>query len=274
VTRYAEVIGDPIAHSLSPAIHRHWLEALGAAGDYRSTRVPPDELGPFLESRRGEPLWLGCNVTAPHKQAVMPFLDHVTTSAAQAGAVNCVYRQGERLLGANTDVEGIDRALAGIDLRHGKVVLIGAGGAARAAIAYLASKAVAEIVLLVREPAQARELLRAGIRAAPLNTAGAETGNARLIVNASPLGMAGAAPMPAAILTGLARAEGAAVMDMVYKPLQTPLLAAANRAGLKTVDGLEMLIGQARRGFALFFGIEPPTGGDGPLRAVLTGGRA
>jgi shikimate dehydrogenase len=244
---YAEVIGDPIAHSKSPAIHRFWLEKLGLETDYRATRVT--DLAAYFAVRRGDPDWHGCNVTAPHKQAVIPFLDE----ASPIGAVNCIVRDGDRLVGLNTDVDGIVEGLAGADLS--KVVLIGAGGAAKAARAALAD--AGEIVSITRQNIENIELIA----------------GATLIVNATPLGMAHAAPMPPALLAALPSAtSNAIVLDMVYQPLDTPLLQAARAAGLRTVDGLAMLIGQARRAFRLFFGAEPPREHDAELKALLSAG--
>ena len=268
MTPFAEVIGDPVAHSLSPAIHLHWLRALAAPGDFLATRVGAAGLAAFVRLRRRDPRWAGCSVTAPHKQAIMKLLDRVTDTAREAGAVNCVFREGDRLVGGNTDLAGLSQALAGIALGGRKAVVIGAGGAARAAVCHLRSRRPGEIVILVRDPPRAQPLLREGVRAAPIETACDELAGARLIVNATPLGMAGGCHMPAAVLNGLAGAPGASVMDMVYDPLDTPLLGAARARGLHAVDGLEMLVGQARQAFRLFFGREPP-GGDEALRAYL-----
>ena len=244
---YAEVIGNPIAHSKSPAIHRFWLKKLGLDGDYK-TRLVTD-LEAYFESRRGDPDWRGCNVTAPHKEAVIPLLDE----ASPIGAVNCIVREGDRLLGLNTDVEGIVEAVAGA--ARAKVVLIGAGGAAKAARTALAD--AGEIVNLTRQNIEKTELIS----------------GATLIINATPLGMAHAGPMPAKLLAALSSAApGATVLDMVYEPLETPLLQTAGAAGLRRVDGLAMLIGQARRAFRLFFGAEPPAEHDAELRLLLSQG--
>lgn len=244
---YAEVIGDPIAHSKSPAIHKFWLRKLGLDADYRTTRVT--DLSTYLDARRGDPDWHGCNVTAPHKLAVIPFLDE----ASPIGAVNCIVRDDGRLVGLNTDVDGIVEALAGAD--RSKVVLIGNGGAAKAARAALAD--AGEVVNVARQ-----NIEKAGLIA-----------GATLIVNATPLGMAHAGPMPPALLAALpSAAPGATVLDMVYQPLDTPLLQAARAAGLRTVDGLTMLIGQARQAFRLFFGAEPPAEHDAELRHLLSEG--
>jgi len=244
---YAEVIGNPIAHSKSPAIHRFWLKKLGLDGDYQATLVT--DLDAYFEARRGDPDWRGCNVTAPHKEAVIPLLDEAGT----IGAVNCIVREGDRLLGLNTDVEGIVEALAGAD--RTRVVLIGAGGAAKAARTALPD--AGEIVNLTRQNIDKTELIS----------------GATLIINATPLGMAHAGRMPAKLLATLpSAAPGATVLDMVYEPLDTPLLRAARAAGLRGVDGLAMLIGQARRAFQLFFGAEPPAEHDAELRLLLSKG--
>jgi shikimate dehydrogenase len=244
---YAEVIGNPIAHSKSPAIHLFWLKKLGLEGDYRATLVT--DLNAYCEARRGDPDWRGCNVTAPHKAAAIPLLDE----AGPVGAVNCIVREGDRLIGLNTDVDGIVEALAGAD--RSKVVLIGAGGAAKAARAALAD--AGEIINITRQNIENTGLIYGGT----------------LIVNATPLGMAHAGPMPASLLAALpSAAPGATLLDMVYEPLDTPLLQAARAAGLNTVDGLAMLIGQARRAFRLFFGAAPPAEHDAELRRLLSEG--
>ncbi len=271
MSNYAEVIGDPIAHSLSPAIHHHWLAALGMAGAYHATRVERGGLAAFLDERRRDPSWRGCSVTLPHKEAIAVCLDSVDDAATRVGAVNCVYRQGGELAGTNTDVDGIAYALDGIDPAGGKVAVLGAGGAARAMLAWLATQQVGETVLLVRDPKRAEPLTGGPVRAATLDSARGEFADARLIVNASPLGMAGSPAMPPHLLDALALAPAATVMDMVYKPLDTDLLAAARALGLKAVDGLDMLTGQARRAFTLFFGVEPPPA-DAALRTKLVGG--
>jgi shikimate dehydrogenase len=245
---YAEVIGDPIAHSKSPAIHNFWLESLGIDAVYRATRVT--DLEEFFGARRGDPDWRGCNVTAPHKKAVIPFLDE----ASPIGAVNCIIRDGDRLIGLNTDVDGVTEALAGADL--GKVVLIGNGGAARAVTVALPE---VEIISITRQNMGNVELIE----------------GATLIINATPLGMGHAGPMPDSLLAALpSAAPGATVFDMIYHPLDTLFLQAARAAGLRTVDGLTMLTGQARQAFRLFFSAEPPAGHDAELRDLLINGTA
>jgi shikimate dehydrogenase len=266
---FAEVIGDPIAHSKSPLIHGLWLDALGLSGAFHRTRVTADALPDWFASRRTDPAWRGCNVTIPHKQAVMPHLHEVDAGARAVGAVNCILPRNGRLHGLNTDVDGVAAALAGAEIADQTAAIIGGGGGARAAIHHLAGQGAAEIRVLVRNPSGAMALAELGpVKILPLD-AGAFDG-AAVIVNASPLGMERMAPMPPALLAALSRAApGAVALDMVYSPVDTPFLAAASAASLRAVDGLVMLVGQAKRAFALFFGAEPPAARDPELRALL-----
>jgi len=281
---HAEVIGDPIAHSKSPLIHRFWLEQLGIAGRYERTRVEPPLLPAFLAERRADPAWVGCNVTIPHKQAVLPLLDGLDTHAARIGAVNTVVRDGERLVGHNSDAPGflepLRPHLAGRHLLR-TARLFGTGGAARAIAHALLSEGF-HLVLVGRTLAKAQALaaeLGGGpdIHPAQLDAFGPPIrfdwgdmdGRLDLAVNATSLGMVGQPPLP---LDLSHLPPGAIVYDAVYAPLETPLLAAAARAGHPVVDGLAMLIGQAAVAFRLFFGAEPPrdTAGDAELRTLLT----
>ena len=159
---YAEVIGDPIAHSKSPLIHKYWLEKLGLEGNYRAVRVTAEDLPAYLESRRSDPDWRGCNVTMPHKQRVVPLLDTTTRDATRIGAVNTI-RKGEdgRLHGRNTDLHGVCRSLdpyLAPPLAH--VVLIGAGGAARAAARALEANKVRDVTVINRSLERGQALLR------------------------------------------------------------------------------------------------------------------
>lgn len=272
---YAEVIGDPIAHSLSPAIHRFWLDALGIEGDYRAARVATGGLADYFASRRADLDWRGCNVTAPHKEAMFDLLDKVGAEATRIGAVNCIHRDGTRLVGLNTDVDGLAEALAGAQMSAGRVAVIGAGGGARAAVHLAVAKGARSIAIVARDPAKAASLAGLGkakseIRILPFERAAAAIRDAAALINATPMGMAQAAPMPEPVLAALGgAAPGAVAMDMVYAPLDTPFLAAARAAGLATADGLTMLVGQARRAFELFFGARPPQDRDGELRERL-----
>lgn len=269
MTAWAEVIGDPIAHSLSPSIHRYWLEKLGISGRFEATRLPPTELAGFFARRAPDRDWRGCNVTAPHKEQVAKLLDRVDEAAEAVGAVNCVYRAGSGLTGTNTDAEGVGEALGGVPVRGGKVVVLGAGGGARAALHCLRQRGAGEILLVVRRPENARAL---GARTLPFTAAEAALASATLVINATPLGLEGGAQMPRDLLTAVRGSGAAAAFDMVYRPLDTAFLVAARQGGARPIDGLAMLIGQARRAFRLFFDSDPPPGTDDELRRCLAAG--
>lgn len=286
---YAEVIGDPVAQSKSPAIHKFWLEQLGLRGDYRATRVTADELPDYLQARRIDRDWRGCNVTMPLKEAVIPLLDGVRNT--RVSAVNCIVpeRKGvigfrkTMLRGSNTDGAGIDDAIAGWDFGYGdsRVCLIGNGGAARSAIEELDVYCYFTFDLITRDESKGRAFLDScnvqGDVFSFENAAAAMAGR-HAVINASPLGMAGFPPMPESVLAGLTSVgrqplpgqewEGFA-FDMVTTPVRTAFVERAETAGLTVSDGLTMLIGQARLAFEHFFGMPPPKG-DAELRQRLT----
>jgi shikimate dehydrogenase len=265
---YAEVIGDPVAQSKSPFIHNRWLSQLGLSGEYRRTRVPAGELAEYFRNRRSDTAWRGCNVTIPHKLQVIAHLDDLDRVAADIGAVNCVAQKEGKLVGYNTDVEGIAAALDSVALEGAKSAIIGGGGAARAAVAYLAGRGVAHIAIVVRDPDKA-ETLRAivpgaSVESGPFSSAERLFDGAAVIVNASPLGMAGCPQMPADLLSAAAsHARRATLFDMVYDPVETAFLSVADDCGGRTIGGLTMLVGQAVRAFELFFGKRPPVAKDG-----------
>lgn len=277
---HAEVIGDPVAHSKSPLIHGFWLDVLALPGRYGATRVTADELPSFLAARRGDPDWRGCNVTVPHKERVVPLLDRLDPVAARIGAVNTVYRDGDALVGTNTDAEGFLDPLRPVLARphlFRMARVLGTGGAARAIVAALAAHGVT-IVLAGRDPAKARALLDAlapgDHHAVSLSHFAASTdfafddraGCLDLLVNATTLGMAGQPPLA----FDMSHAPpGCIVYDIVYAPLETPLLRAARGAGFTTIDGLAMLVGQAASAFERLFGAAPPRAPDAELRARL-----
>ena len=277
---YAEVIGDPIAQSKSPLIHRFWLEKLGIAADYRRTHVAPPDLAGHLAGRRADPPWIGANVTIPHKQAVMAALDRLDPLAAAVGAVNTVVREEGGLVGYNSDVAGFLEPLRPLLARRhlfrlGRI--IGSGGAARAVAHGLWSEGFT-LVAIARDLDKARALL------APFDPADVHVGDladlARptdfafddragildILVNTTSLGMAGQPPLA---IDFSHVPPGALVYDIVYAPLETPLLAEARARGHPTVDGLAMLIGQAAVAFERFFGVPPPREHDSELRALL-----
>ena len=272
--RYAEVIGDPIAQSKSPLIHKFWLAQCKLEGDYRRTFVERGRLEEFLANRRLDPLWRGCNVTIPHKERAAALVDNLDKRARAIGAVNCIVPGPKGLTGSNTDVDGIAAALDGTALDGASAVIIGGGGGARATVAYLAGRNVAEIVVLVRDPAKA-ETLRTiapgvGMEIVHLEQAAIRLERVSAVINATQLGMRGCPEMPAALLDAIGRhPRGATLLDMVYDPIETRFLATGRAAGAVPVDGLTMLVGQAAKAFEMFFG-EPAPAPDEALRTLLT----
>ncbi|MBW4330727.1 shikimate dehydrogenase [Stakelama sp. CBK3Z-3] len=264
----AHVIGDPITHSKSPLIHRFWLEALEMIGDYDAVHVTPADLGEYIARQRDMPEWRGCNVTLPHKLAI---LDHVADKGGlrdDLGAANTVFRdENGDLAATNTDIAGFYSPLAGFPFEESHVVVIGAGGAARAALYALGKAGTARVTVMNRSPLKAMGLIaKFGLKGdvVPL---GSPLPPADLLVNASSLGMRG---QPALDIDLSPLPDDATVYDIVYAPLETALLAQARERDLDTIDGLEMLIGQAALAFELFFGAEPPRDRDDELRAALT----
>ena len=270
---YAEVIGDPIAHSKSPTIHNFWLGKLGIDAEYRACHVKPDELADYFASRRVDPDWRGCNVTIPHKEQVAAHLDEVEPSARKIGAVNTAWKSGGVLQGRNTDVEGVAEAVQGLDLTGKAAVVIGAGGAARSAFAHLEGLGCKAIKVIARSQDKARRVLSEFALPSTVHSFD-EQGTiegASLLVNATQLGMECQAMMPQALLEAVAcMADDGVVFDMVYAPQETGLLKAATRFGRYPVGGLTMLVGQARTAFARFFGELPPREHDAELRKLLT----
>lgn len=280
-TPYAEVIGDPIAQSKSPIIHRFWLGLLGLPEEYRACHVRSDGLADYLAARRSDPDWRGCNVTMPHKQTVLSLLDRLDPSAERIGAVNTVVPDGAgRLIGHNTDGAGFLEPLRPF-LRRQHLFrmarILGTGGAARAIVAALAGEDFT-LVLAGRDPDKARVLLEelapGEHHVAPLDHFADPTdfafddrqGCLDLIVNATSLGMTGQPPLA----FDLSHAPpGSIVYDIVTAPVETPLLAAARARDFRIIDGLEMLVGQAAAAFRLFFGVEAPRGSDSALRKLL-----
>lgn len=279
---YAEVIGDPIAQSKSPAIHGFWLERLGLAGRYDACLVKLEGLADYLAARRVDPDWRGCNVTMPHKLAIIPLLDRLDPLAETIGAVNTVVREADgTLTGYNTDAPGFLEPLrADLDKTHlfRMARVLGTGGAARAIVAALARENFV-IVLAGRDPNKARTMLdelAPGTDHHAIDLAHFRDGTDfafddregcfDLIVNASPLGMTGQLPLAFDFSHA---PPGSVVYDIVTSPLDTAFLQAARAAGFRTVDGLSMLIGQADIAFTHFFGARPPREHDAALRELI-----
>jgi shikimate dehydrogenase len=264
---FAEVIGDPIAHSKSPLIHGFWLEKLKLEAAYRAVHVKPEGLADYLASRRGDPLWRGCNVTLPHKIAVMDLVDDPGEVRGSIGAMNTlIHAPGGSITGTNTDAAGFLAPIMDVDLAGKPVIVAGSGGAAHAILFALKQAGAGPVTLLARNALKGAMLLaRFGMKGEvkPLDSA---LPPAALLVNTSSLGMKGQ-PEFAPDLSPLP--DEAIVYDIVYAPLETPLLQAAQAHGLETVDGLSMLIGQAAFAFELFFGAPPPEDCDEELRERL-----
>jgi len=278
---YAEVIGDPIAHSKSPTIHNHWLQHAGITAEYRASHVRSEDLRTFFEERRRDRLWRGCNVTIPHKQAVMPLLDRIDPAAARIGAVNTVRPEQGQLVGYNTDYIGFLEPLLPL-LRQTHLFrmarIFGAGGAAKAVALALHDQGFTNVIIarnldqarVLRESFEPDDRLIASLDgfATPTDFPFDDReGLLDLVVNTTSLGMTGQPPLR---LDFSHVPPNAVVYDIVYAPLETPLLAEARARGLRTIDGLHMLVGQAAAAFSLFFGTPAPRGDDKALREKLT----
>jgi len=273
----AGVIGWPVAHSKSPLIHRFWLAKLGLDGDYGRFPVHPDNLGAAIRALPALGL-RGVNVTVPHKVAVMEYLDRIDGAAERIGAVNTVVVEAGERVGYNTDIDGIlvesvtDALTAAAAHGGATIVVIGAGGAARAAVAALARQPHDHLIVVARDPSRVlASQPRFEADVGSFSDLSSYVATADIVINASPLGMTGQPLLPAAVLDQLFRLDtGGTVFDMVYSPLETSLLAAARARGLRTIDGLQMLVGQAAAAFELFFGQPAPRQHDAELRALLT----
>ncbi|MGA0561994.1 shikimate dehydrogenase [Ancylobacter sp. VNQ12] len=260
MTRRAAIIGHPVAHSRSPLIHGYWLKQHGIDGDYGRLDVAPDEIEAFLGDFPASGL-VGANVTVPHKEAAFRAAQERDPVAQALGAVNTLWLENGTLHGANTDVHGF---LANLDAAEpewaralGEAVVLGAGGAARAVVYGLINRGVDRVVVANRTLARAEALRQQfGARVLPVywrDLAGRLDG-CRLLVNTTSLGMKGQPPLDVDLS---ALSPDALVSDIVYVPLETPLLKAAKARGLKTVDGLGMLLHQAVPGFERWFGVRP-----------------
>ena len=259
MTRAACIVGYPVKHSRSPKLHGFWLKRLGIDGDYRAEEVKPEDFPAFLQTldARG---YAGCNVTIPHKEAAFA-LTSPDARAKAIGAANTLWLDNGRLRSTNTDVDGfigsLDAAAPGWDRRTTTAVVLGAGGGSRAIVYGLIERGIGTIHVVNRTFARAEAFRRQfGTSVHPVRWDDLPRAmqGAGLLVNATSLGMQGGPSLDLDI-SGLA-AE-AVVSDIVYIPLETPLLAAAKRRGLKTANGLDMLLHQAVRGFELWFGVRP-----------------
>ncbi len=257
----AGAMGWPIGHSLSPRLHGYWLRKYAVDGAYVPLAVRPED---FAEAVRMLPRlgFAGANVTVPHKEAALAAVDEVAGEARRIGAVNTiVVRPDGSLLGLNSDgfgfMENLRSGLPDWDPGRGPAVVLGAGGAARAVCAALVDGGVPELRLVNRTASRAEALaadIGGPIEVVSWSERESALGGARLLTNTTTLGMAGGPPLDLALER---LPPEAAVTDVVYAPLRTPLLLAAAARGNPTVDGLGMLLHQARPGFAAWFGVEP-----------------
>jgi shikimate dehydrogenase len=257
-TLAACLIGWPAAHSRSPLIHHYWLRTLGIEGGYNIEAVPPEGFAEFVLHLAAHG-FVGANVTIPHKERALA-LSTPDARARAVGAANTLWYDGNELRSTNTDIEGfvnnLDACAPGWD-RIEEALVLGAGGSSRAVVFGLIERGVKRVHLANRTIARARVLAdQFGSNVHPLSWEAISEllPRADLLVNTTPLGMHG---QPGLDLDASLLASHAVVADLVYVPLQTPLLAAAQARGLKTADGLGMLLHQAVRGFELWFGQRP-----------------
>jgi shikimate dehydrogenase len=267
----AGVMGWPVMHSRSPKIHNHWFSHHDLAGTYVPLAIQPEGLRAALHALPSLG-FAGCNLTIPHKEAALAIVDRVDPVARRIGAINCVVVAPDGTLdGRNYDglgyVESIREAYPDWCADAGPVVVIGAGGGARAVLVSLADQGAPEIRLINRSPQRALALARelgGPIRAIAWQDLQAALHGAAMLVNTTSQGMAGQPPLDVALD---ALPVSALVSDIVYIPRESPLLAAARQRGNRTVNGLGMLLHQARPAFAAWFSVMPEVTAD--LRAMI-----
>jgi shikimate dehydrogenase len=267
--RAACLIGWPAAHSRSPLIHHYWLRTLRLEGGYNIEAIPPEGFAEFVLHLKAHG-FIGANVTLPHKERALA-LTRPDERARAVGAANTLWYEGDELCSTNTDIEGfihnLDACAPGWDAATNDALVLGAGGASRAVVFGLIERGVSRVYLANRTPERARALAdQFGARVHPVSwqAIGELLPRVDLLVNTTSLGMHG---QPALDIDVGKLPAHAVVADLVYVPLVTPLLASARARGLKTADGLGMLLHQAVRGFELWFGRRPAVTPE--LRALI-----
>lgn len=273
-TQVAGVAGQPVAHSLSPLIHNAWLAAAGIDGVYVAFAPDADRFEVFVDAFRGGAI-RGLNVTTPFKEVALSVADIVSPRAEKAAAANLLTFEADgRVSADNTDGLGLLGALtaqaSGFDPKAGPIAVLGAGGAARGAVSALVTAGAPQVRVVNRTLAKAEAVAGAvgpGAVACPLNAAEEAFDGVTCVINTTSAGLSG---QPGLDVPLEATPETAIVMDMVYKPLETPFLAQARRLGRRTVDGLEMLIRQAEPSFQAFYGALPPADLDVRALALAT----
>lgn len=258
--RRACVIGYPVAQARSPVLHRYWLKEYGIDGDYTREDVAPENIRSFLNNL-GAHGYVGANITVPHKAAAYLALDHAEPVATALKVANTLWLQDGALHGTNTDVHGfltnLDEAVPDWNIDAEQAVVLGAGGGARAAVYGLLSRGLKRVAVVNRTASRAEAFTAEfgdRVTAASYFELPAWLKDADVLVNTTSLGMAGQPPLEVDVSP---LAEDGIVYDIVYVPLETPLLAAARARGLRTVDGLGMLLHQAVPAFEKFFGVKP-----------------
>ena len=252
------VIAWPAGHSRSPLIHNYWIKRHNLNAEYRREAVPPDKLAAFVENLRGNG-YIGANITVPHKEAALA-LSEPDDRARAVGAANTLWYDDDTLRSTNTDVEGflanLDVAAPGWDRGLETAVVLGAGGGARAVVFALLQREVGRVYVINRTRDRAQALKKkfgARVHLAGWNETTGLLGGAGILVNTTTLGMVGQPPLE----INLRCPASLVVADLVYAPLETGLLASARARGLRTADGLGMLLHQAVPGFQLWFGVRP-----------------
>lgn len=252
------VIAWPAGHSRSPLIHNYWIKQHKLNAEYRREAVPPDKFAAFVENLRGNG-YIGANITVPHKEAALA-LSEPDDRARAVGAANTLWYDDDTLRSTNTDVEGflanLDVAAPGWDRGLETAVVLGAGGGARAVVFALLQREVGRVYVINRTRDRAQALKKkfgASVHLAGWNETTGLLGGAGILVNTTTLGMVGQPPLE----INLRCPASLVVADLVYAPLETGLLASARARGLRTADGLGMLLHQAVRGFQLWFGVRP-----------------
>jgi shikimate dehydrogenase len=261
------IVGYPLGHTLSPIMHNAALDALdlGEKFHYDAYPLQRDELTQFVQSIRSGTL-VGANITIPYKTQIMSFLSSFSPESLAVGAVNTLYRDDNQVVGCNTDVTGFREALRGngVDVQELRATILGAGGAAKAVAYSLIEGGVKKLQILNRTPAHAQILVESlrghkdiEIGWIQIPTSLKKLPESDLLVNCTPIGMNGHSitetPLPKTLLS-----EGIVVMDLIYNPKQTRLLREAERAGCKTIDGVDMLVHQGAASFELWTGERAP----------------
>jgi len=252
------VIAWPAGHSRSPLIHNYWIKQHKLDAEYRREAVPPEKFADFIKNLRANG-YIGANITVPHKEAVLK-LSEPDDRVRAVGAANTLWFADDKLRSTNTDVEGflanLDAATPGWDRGLSTAVVLGAGGGARAVIFALLAREVGRVYVINRTEARAKTLQKkfgARVQVARWEETTGLLGGAGLLVNTTTLGMVGQPPLE----FNLRAPPSMVVADLVYNPLVTGLLTSAREKGLRTADGLGMLLHQAVRGFQLWFGVRP-----------------